>query len=316
MRHLFVVDPLESLQEAGDTSIAFMREAARRGHEVACVTVGDLSIASGRPQGRAVRVDLKEGGADWYHASAPTLEPLGSFDAIWMRKDPPVDLQFIHVTHLLSLASTESLVINDPGGIRHCEEKLFVLRHPEVTPESLVSSSIEELEAFRRDLGGEMIVKPIGGCGGSGVFHLTHDDRNVRAILEASTEQETQYVIAQRYLPEVREGDKRVIVLDGEPIGAVLRVPSSGESRANFHAGGKAARAEISERDREICAAIAPDLAEHGIIFAGIDVIGTSLTEVNVTSPTGIREINALDGVALERAVLDSAEAHAARRTA
>jgi glutathione synthase len=198
--------------------------------------------------------------------------------------------------------------VNDPVGLREVTEKLFVLRYPDLTPESLVSRNVPELEAFREKLGGEMIVKPLDGCGGEGVFHLTPDDRNVRSILEVGTRHGTAYQIAQRYVPEIRIGDKRVIVVEGEPLGAVLRVPRSEESRANFHVGGTAQKAEISPRDREICERIGPELRRLGILLAGIDVIGEWLTEVNVTSPTGIREIDALDGVALEAAVIDAAE--------
>ena len=219
---------------------------------------------------------------------------------------PPYDLNYFFVTHLLDLVSPGTLVVNSPRGLREVTEKLFILRFPDLCPESLVSRNIKELMAFREKLGGEMIIKPLDGCGGEGVFHLTKDDRNVQTILEMGTRHGTAYQIAQRYIPEVRAGDKRIIVVDGEPVGAVLRVPQHYESRANFHVGGTAAKTPITARERAICARIGPALVEQGIVFAGIDVIGDWLTEVNVTSPTGIQEINRLDGVQLERRVLDA----------
>jgi glutathione synthase len=308
MRHLFIVDPLLGLNVEQDTSIALMREAVRRGHDVFACEVKNLCIGPGTTP-TALRVELAvHEAADWYEAGPLRSEALSYFDVVWMRKDPPFDIDFFFVTHLLSLVPPPTLVVNDPVGLREVTEKLFVLRYPDLTPESLVSRNVPELEAFREKLGGEMIVKPLDGCGGEGVFHLTPDDRNVRSILEVGTRHGTAYQIAQRYVPEIRIGDKRVIVVEGEPLGGVLRVPRSEESRANFHVGGTAQKAEISPRDREICERIGPELRRLGILLAGIDVIGEWLTEVNVTSPTGIREIDALDGVALEAAVIDAAE--------
>ncbi len=308
MRHLFIVDPLVGLNVEQDTSIVLMREATRRGHEVLACEVVDLSVGDGAVP-MVSRVELQVGEEeDWYEAGSPRSEALGSFDVVWMRKDPPYDIDYFFVTHLLGLVPPPTLVVNDPVGLREVTEKLFVLRYPDITPQSLISRNVAELEAFREKLGGEMIIKPLGGCGGEGVFHLTPGDRNVKAILELGTQHGTAYQIAQRYVPEIRIGDKRVIVVEGEPVGAVLRVPRDEESRANFHVGGTAQKAEVTPRDRVICERIGPDLRRFGIVLAGIDVIGEWLTEVNVTSPTGIREINALDGVALEASVLDAVE--------
>ena len=311
MRHLFIIDPLPGLSMTQDTSVVFMREAARRGHDVATCEVPELVAGSdGVPVTWATETSLVDPprGDVWYETGPRRLAALSEFDVVWMRKDPPYDLNYFFATHLLSLATESTLVVNDPRGLREVTEKLFALRFPDLTPETLVTQRIDELESFRDKLGGEMVIKPADGCGGEGVFHLTPGDRNVRALLEMATQHGTRYQVAQRYLPEVREGDKRVILLEGEPIGAVLRVPEHYESRANFHVGGRAARAEITARDREICAQLAPGLREYGILFAGIDVIGGWLTEVNVTSPTGVQEINALDGVALEALVLDAVE--------
>ncbi len=308
MRHLFIVDPVPGLNPDADTSVAFMREAARRGHAVATCGVPDLSVGpGGRAQASWVETRARTG-RDWYELGARGRGELGEFDVVWMRKDPPYDLNYFFVTHLLDLVPPTTLVVNAPRGLREVTEKLFILQFPELCPESLVSRSIPELLAFREKLGGDMILKPLDACGGEGVFHLTPEDRNVRTILELGTKHGTAYQIAQRYIPEVRQGDKRIIVVEGEPVGAVLRMPQHWETRANFHVGGTPAKAEITARDREICARIGPALRELGIVFAGIDVIGRWLTEVNVTSPTGIQEINRLDGTMLERQVLDAVE--------
>src|SRR5262247_320727 len=274
MRHLFIVDPLPGLNPDADTSVVFMREAGRRGHEVATCGVGDLSVGpAGRTQAGWVQTRARDG-RDWVQVGASGSSDLGAFDVVWMRKDPPYDLNYFFVTHLLDLVPPTTLVVNAPRGLREVTEKLFILRFPDVCPESLVSRSIKELQAFREKLGGEMIVKPLDGCGGEGVFHLTKDDRNVTTILEMGTRHGTAYQIAQRYIPEVHAGDKRIILVDGEPVGAVLRVPRHWESRANFHVGGTAAKTELSARDRAICARIGPELRAQGIVFAGIDVIG------------------------------------------
>ena len=307
VRHLFICDPLDTFLVDRDTTIAFMREADRRGHEVFSAEAETLALAGGAPHASASELRLRDGDP-WYEALPATELPLGHFDVVWMRKDPPYDLNYFFAAHLLELAPAPTLVVNSPRGLRDVTEKLFVLRFPEFCPETLISRSVEELLAFREKLGGEMVVKPVGGCGGEGVFHLRPDDPNVRALLDMATAHGAEYQIGQRYIPEIRQGDKRIILVEGEPVGAVLRVPQLGESRANFHAGGSAVKAELSDRDRQICAAIGPSLVEHGIVFAGIDVIGDWLTEVNVTSPTGIREINELDGVRLEALVLDAVE--------
>jgi glutathione synthase len=310
VRHLFIVDPLPTLLVRADTTIAFMREAQRRGHAVLTVGVDALRIApGGRPSARVVPTRVRdEDRPDWFELDAPVETALDQLDVVWMRKDPPVDLEFLRIVQLLSLVAPPAWVINDPLGLLEIDEKLFALRFPDLAPESLVSRSIAELLEFREKLGGEMILKPIGGSGGEGVFHLSPGDRNTRALLEMATQHGRRLQIAQRYVPEVREGDKRILLLEGEPLGAVLRVPLHYESRANFHVGGSPKAAGLTERDREICRRVGAELRARGMLFAGIDVIGDFLTEVNVTSPTGLREIDGLDGVRLEAAVLDAVE--------
>jgi glutathione synthase len=308
MRHLVIVDPLPGLKPDADTTVVFMREAAKRGHQIATCGVGDVSIGPGG-QARASFVETRvRDTRDFYALGAEGSGALAEFDVVWMRKDPPYDLNYFFATHLLDLVPPSTLVVNAPRGLREVTEKLFILRFPDLCPESLVSRSIHELLAFRDKLGGEMIVKPLGGAGGDGIFHLPDKDRNVRAILEMATRKETELLLAQRYLPEVREGDKRVILVEGEPKGALLRVPHETESRANLHVGGAATKTRLSPRDLDICAAVGPMLRSTGVVFAGLDIIGGYLTEINITSPTGIREIESLDGVRIERDVLDAVE--------
>ncbi len=311
MRHLFVIDPIERLDPEKDTTIAFLREADRRGHELAVCTIDTLGLGpQGRPRAEAIptrTVDPENGGA-WYELDAGHPAFLDEFDVVWMRKDPPFDMAFFYATHLLSMVAKSTLVVNEPLSLRDANEKLFALRFPEVCPPARVSRRIADLLAFQEEMGGEMIVKPLDGAGGEGIFHVKAGDRNTSAILEAATAHGSRYIMAQRYLPEIRQGDKRVILVEGQALGAVLRVPAEGESRANFHVGGQPAATEVDDRDREIADAIGPDLVRLGIVFAGIDVIGGWLTEVNVTSPTGLREIADLGGPRLEVDVLDAVE--------
>jgi len=213
----------------------------------------------------------------------------------------------VAATQILTLCQ-RAVVLNRPESILFANEKLYALHFRDLMPETLVTRRIDELREFLEKLGGEMIVKPLDGKGGEGIFHARSDDRNLLSILEQSTQFETRVTMAQRYLPEVRNGDKRILLVDGEPIGAVLRVPSEGETRANLHVGGRAARAVLDDEDRKIVERIAPALRRDGLFFVGIDVIGGYLTEINVTSPTGIQEANALDGVRLEARVLDGVE--------
>ncbi len=316
MQHLFIVDPLPSLHPEKDTTIAFMREASRRGHAVFAVTADRLRVDSeSRPAAsRIAAVEVREG-QDWFRVLGERTAFCDEFDVVWMRKDPPVDREFTRTVQILTLVAPPALVVNDPRGLLQIDEKLFILRFPEWTAETFVSRRIEDLLSFLDRLGGEMVIKPIGGCGGEGVLHLRADDSNLRSLLELATERETRHQMAQRYIPAVREGDKRIVLLEGEPIGAVLRVPLKDEVRANFHAGGRAQACEISERERQICAALRPALREHGILFAGIDVIGGYLTEVNVTSPTGIREIDKQSGTDIGGLLMQAIERRLAARS-
>jgi glutathione synthase len=308
-----VMDPIEKIHIDKDTTFVLMLEAQRRGHELYYMELDDLYIRSGTPFGRHRRAHVKRV-RPHYRFGESAAGALEAFDVILMRKDPPFDMKFFFATHLLSLVDeSKCFVMNNPKGLREANEKLYALRFPEQIPQTLVSSDIQQLKGFMDELGGEMIIKPLDSSGGSGVFYLNTEDRNTNSILEAATDNGTKLIMAQRYLPEIRQGDKRIIVLNGEPLGAVLRIPLEEDNRGNIHVGGQCVRTEITPRDREICRALAPFLQQDGLYFVGLDVIGSFLTEVNVTSPTGIQEINALDGVCLESQVLDFIEARAAK---
>ena len=308
MRHLFILDPLETLHVDADTTIAFMREAWRRGHGVETCEVADLGQRDGDPFAVAAVTTPGSDGGPWFSSAPPRSQPLAAYDAVWMRKDPPLDDAYLFATLLMSRADGP-VMVNDPAALRDQNEKLFALEFPELCPRTLVSRSVEQLLAFRDELGGEMIVKPLDGNGGRDVFHVTSGDRNARVIVESGTGHGQRLLLAQEYVPAVRQGDKRIILIEVEPAGAVLRVPADDESRANLHVGARAEHVDLSDRDRQICARIGPRLRELGVIFAGIDVLGDYLTEINITSPTGLREIEQLSGVALEAQVLEAVEA-------
>ena len=312
LRIAFIMDPMEGILVDKDTTFVFMLEAQKRGHELYHLAIGDLFIDGTQPRGRCRRVEVRR--ADEHYAMfEDKIEPLEWFHVVFMRKDPPFDLDYYFATQILTLVDrTRTFVINDPRGLREANEKLYALNFPALIPQTLVSRDPDRLKGFLASLGGEMIIKPLALAGGSGVFHLRQGDRNLNALLETATHQGTRLLMAQRYIPEVREGDKRLIVLDGEPLGATLRVPREEETRANIHVGATCVHAPVSPRDREICKTMAPRLQADGLYFAGLDVIGQWLTEVNVTSPTGIQEINALDGVLLESRVMDFVENKAA----
>ncbi len=309
-----VMDPVDKIDIDKDTSFVLMLEAQRRGHEIYFMELDDLFIRGGTPGGRYRRLELARA-TPHYRLGEYRTGSLEDFDSVWMRKDPPFDLKYFFATHLLSLVDqSKCFVMNDPKGLREANEKLYALRFPEQIPQTLVTSDMARLRAFMSELGGEMIIKPLDGCGGSGVFYLNEQDRNTNSILEAATDTGRRLVMGQRYLPEIRQGDKRIIVLNGELLGAVLRVPLESETRGNIHVGGQCVTTEVTERDREICAALAPLLRADGLYFVGLDVIGSYLTEVNVTSPTGIQEVNALNQVCLERNVVDFVEQQAEKR--
>jgi glutathione synthase len=305
----FVMDPIEAVDISGDTTFALMMEAQRREYAVYYVAPADLHVSGGRPMAHARPVTLRrEAGRHVDLGSLRALSLDEEADVIFQRTDPPVDSAYMFATQILSLCR-RALVLNRPAGILAANEKLYALRFPELMPETCVTQKIPELLDFMDKVGGEMVVKPLDGKGGEGIFYLHTGDRNLNSILEQSTSMGTRFLMAQRYLPAVREGDKRILLVDGESIGAVLRVPSQHEFRSNLHVGGQPQPAEIDECDRKIVDALAPALRQDGLFFVGIDVIGGFLTEVNVTSPTGVQEINLLEDRCLEAEILDGVEA-------
>jgi glutathione synthase len=291
---LFVLDPLPLINPRADTSYVMILEALRRGHRPFYVTLPGLTLrgAHAWATARAIGPATTDEHAPLVHLGPVEPRPLSSFAVVFMRKDPPVDENFITATWILDRAGT--LVLNDPAGLRGLNEKLSMLVFPELIPDTRLLRTIAELRAALAEMGGSMIVKPLLGHGGREVLQARVGDPNLSTLLEIATADETRWTIAQQFIPDAIYGDKRILLVEGEPIGAVLRVPAAGELRDNFHAGGKPAATELSERDREICAAIGPWLREHGQFFVGIDVLGRYLTEINVTSPTGMQEINRL----------------------
>jgi glutathione synthase len=303
----FQMDPLESINIDTDSSFMMALEAGRRGHTLLHYAPRNLSL-----EGNALRAVVRPFGVrrergNHFTAGAAERIELSSVDLVMMRQDPPFDMAYITATHLLEHIQPGTLVLNDPASVRNAPEKLFVTHFPELMPPTLITSDKDAIVDFRARHK-DIIVKPLFGNGGSGVFHLKPDDENLGALLETFTALYREPVIVQRYLPEIRQGDKRIILIEGEPVGAVSRVPLKGEARANFHAGGAAQKTVLTKREQDICAAIGPTLREQGLVFVGIDVIGDYMTEINVTSPTGIQEINRLDGVALERILWDAIE--------
>jgi glutathione synthase len=310
----FVMDPVQAIDIRGDTTFALMLEAQRRGHRVFAIDPGDLGVADGRVFAKVFPVTLRRELGRHAEVGEPHLADLDAeMQVVLQRKDPPVDEAYVTATQILALLK-QALVWNRPAGILAANEKLYALHFADLMPETLVARETGRFLDFLERMGGEMIVKPLGGRGGEGVFHLRRDDRNLFSILEQSTRFGTRLAMAQRYLPDIRRGDKRILLLDGEPLGAVLRIPAEGETRANLHVGGRPEKAALDDDDRRIVERLRPWLARDGLHFVGIDVIGGRLTEVNVTSPTGIQEMNALDGARYEERVLERLEAGLGRR--
>ncbi len=307
--YVFVMDPIESIDIQGDTTFVLMLEAQQRGHRVLYVLPDDLGVAGGEVVARARPVTLRREVGRHVDIGEPRILALDrEADVVFQRKDPPVDAAYVTTTQILALCR-RALVLNRPEGILTANEKLYALNFADLMPETRVTHSIATLREFMHELGGEMIVKPLDGRGGEGIFHVHEADRNLVSILEQSTTFESRRVMAQQYLPAVREGDKRLLLVDGEPLGAVMRVPAEGEHRANFHVGGSAAKTVLDANDRRIIERLAPSLRRDGLFFVGVDVIGGLLTEVNVTSPTGVQEVNTLEGRRLEVDILDAVEA-------
>jgi glutathione synthase len=313
LRILYVMDPMVRVLPDKDTTFAFQLEGQRRGHAQFHCGPQDLFVDRAVPHAVARRVTV-ERATPHFALDEARIAPLAAYDVVFMRKDPPFDMAYVFASHLLALVDPAvTFVLNDPRGLVNANEKLYALNFPTLIPESLVTSDHGRLKTFMEQMGGEMIVKPLDGCGGSGVLHVHRGDRNLNALLELSTAEGTRLVMAQRYLPAARDGDKRLIVLDGEPLGAILRVPREDEHRGNIHVGGTVKPSPVDDRDREICRTMVPLLRRDGLYFVGLDIIGGYVTEVNVTSPTGIQEIDRLNQTSLEAKVTDFVEARAAK---
>jgi glutathione synthase len=303
------MDPLERILPDKDTTFVFMLESLKRHHQVFFLGLRDIFTRGHQALARVRRCEVTRSTPHFRFLEEGRDVALESFDAIFMRKDPPADAPYLYATMQLDLVdSHRCFILNKPAGLREANEKLYALNFPKAIPPTMVTYEHSRLKAFMAEQGGEMVVKPLDGHGGEGVFLVSSTDRNLNAILETVTKFESQPVMAQRYLPEVRTGDKRLIMLDGEPLGCMLRVPRSDENRGNIHVGGTCIKADVTERDLEICRLMKPRLQRDGLYFVGLDIIGGFLTEVNVTSPTGIQEIDRLNGVTLEANVIDFVE--------
>ncbi len=315
MRITFVMDPLANVNIDADTTFAFMLAARERGHDVFYTRQQDL-FARGDIAGAVVqRADVRRVQGDHYTLGEPERVELHSMDVVFQRTDPPFDIAYLHAVHILELAEERgALVINKPSGLRAANEKLYALHFPSVIPETLVSSSKDEILSFAAEQGGKCIIKPVDGHGGEAVFLLDVDDRNKNALIEVMTKHGSLRAICQRYLPDARRGDKRIIMLDGEPLGGILRVPRADEHRGNIHVGGTVVHTELTPRDLEICATVGPRLRADGLYFVGLDVIGDYLTEINVTSPTGIQELSRLNHIDAAATVIEALGGFAAAR--
>lgn len=290
------MDPIEAVDINGDSTFRIGLEAEARGHRLFQYTVDQLRYDEGQvlARGRPITLRRSDGNhvtfGDWVDVE------LTEFDVVWLRQDPPFDMGYVTSTHLLDRVHPGTLVVNDPFWVRNCPEKLMVLDFPDLTPPTMIARDLADFRRFR-ERHGEIIVKPLYGNGGAGVFHLRPEDPNLSALLETYAGINREPMIAQKYLPAVTRGDKRIILVDGEPVGAINRVPQEGEARSNMHVGGRPEKVDLTDREREICQRIGPMLREKGLIFTGIDVIDGWLTEINVTSPTGIQELERFDDI-------------------
>jgi glutathione synthase len=289
------MDPIGPINIDADSTFRIAIEAQARGHSLFYYTPGRLLYREGRVLAHGWPLTVRREKGNHFTLGAEAEVDLGDFDVVWLRQDPPFDMGYITTTHLLDMIHPKTLVVNDPFWVRNYPEKLLVLKFPELTPPTLIARDLAAIRAFKA-AHGDMILKPLYGNGGAGVFRLDPNDRNLASLHELFIGINREPLIAQKYVPAVVKGDKRIILVDGEPVGAINRIPAEGETRSNMHVGGRPEKIGLTARDREICAAIGPTLREKGQIFVGIDVIGDWLTEINVTSPTGIQELERFDG--------------------
>ncbi len=302
------MDPIAHIDIAGDSTFVLALEAQARGYALWHYLPHHLSLENGAVVAQAQPLTVRRESGNHFTLGPEQRIALADMDVVLMRQDPPFDMAYITATYLLETLGPRPLVVNDPLHVRNAPEKLFATRYPDLMPPTLVSSDRAALHAFRAQYQ-DIILKPLYGNGGAGIFHIRPDDDNFNVVLETFTQLYREPLVAQQYLPAVRQGDKRIILVEGAPIGAINRVPAEGEARSNMHVGGRAMAADLTARDREICARIGPALRERGLLFAGIDVIGPYLTEINVTSPTGLQELARFTGGRPEAQVWDAIDA-------
>jgi glutathione synthase len=306
------MDPIERIDIRGDSTFAILLEAERRGHEIFYYTPPNLALEGASLLARGHRLSVIDKLGDHYRLGQASREDLATWDVVLLRQDPPFDMAYITTTHLLERVHPKTLVVNDPSHVRNAPEKIFVLDFLDLMPATLVTRSADDVHAFRR-AHKDIILKPLYGNGGASVFRIRPEDTNLGSLVELFQTVFREPFMVQEYRPEVRLGDKRIILVDGVVAGAINRVPAEGETRSNLHVGGTAARTELTEREREICARLGPELAHRGLLFTGIDVIGGFLTEINVTSPTGIRQVKAFGGADIAALIWDAIERKVAR---
>ncbi len=304
----FQMDPMETININGDSTFVLMLEAQQRDYELWHYLVDDLSYRDGKVSALARPVTVRREFGNHFDFGEEAIIDLADIDVVWMRQDPPFDMAYITATHLLELIHPKTLVVNNPAEVRNAPEKLFVTKFLDLMPPTLITRREDDVRRFREDHG-DIIVKPLYGNGGAGVFHLKEDDSNLGSLMEMFLAASREPVMVQQFLPEVVQGDKRIILIDGEAVGAINRVPAEGEIRSNLVAGGTAVQSSLTDREKEICERLKPELKERGLIFVGIDVIGDWLTEINVTSPTGLQSVNQFDSVSLEATIWDAIEA-------
>jgi glutathione synthase len=301
------MDPIERIDIGGDSTFALALEAQARGHSLLYYGPRDLTFRDGRVTARARPLSVRNMHGDHFTLGESSVVDLSTQDVVLMRQDPPFDMAYITATHILERIHPKTLVVNDPAHVRNAPEKLFVTEFKGLMPPTLITSDRAEINAFRAEHR-DIILKPLYGNGGAGVFRVKDGDENLGSMLEMFTTFYREPIIVQRYVPEVRKGDKRIILVDGEVAGAINRVPAEGEARSNMHVGGKAEATTLTAREKDICAALAPELKRRGLIFTGIDVIGDYLTEINVTSPTGIWEVKRFGGADIAALLWDAIE--------
>lgn len=305
------MDPIGPIDINADSTFRIAEEAQARGHSLFYYTPDKLAYREGKVVARGWPLTVQRVEGDHFTLGDEVEVDLADYDVVWLRQDPPFDMGYITTTHILDMIHPDTLVVNDPFWVRNYPEKLLVLNFPDLTPPTMIARDLDTLKSFRA-AHGDVILKPLYGNGGAGVFKLKQGDSNLASLHEMFSGINREPLIMQKFLPDVSKGDKRVILVDGEPVGAINRVPAEGETRSNMHVGGRPEKVELTDRDREICAAIGPLLREKGQIFVGIDVIGDWLTEINVTSPTGIQELERFDDVNITAKIWEAIEARRA----